>query len=103
MFNYPPFSRLIRITLRHSEAHKLAATATELGQRLRQRFGSRVLGPVTPLIDRIRGELIVEIILKIEVTTSFARARATLTEQIDALRQEDKNKGVTIICNVDPV
>lgn len=103
MFNYPPFSRLIRITLRHSEAHKLAATATELGQRLRHRFGSRVLGPVTPLIDRIRGELIVEIILKIEVTTSFARARATLTEQIDALRQEDKNKGVTIICNVDPV
>ena len=47
--------------------------------------------------------MIVEIILKIEVTTSFARARATLTEQIDALRQEDKNKGVTIICNVDPV
>ena len=102
MFNYPPFSRLIRITLRHADAHQLAATASALGQELRRRFGSRVLGPVTPLIDRIRGELIVEIIIKIEVTTSFARARAVLTEQIDALRKDPKNKGVTIICNVDP-
>lgn len=102
MFNYPPFSRLIRITLRHAEANQLAATASALGQELRRRFGSRVLGPVTPLIDRIRGELIVEIIIKIEVTTSFARARAVLTEQIDALRKDPKNKGVTIICNVDP-
>ena len=70
---------------------------------LRGKFGSRVLGPVTPLIDRIRGELIVEIILKIETTTSFARARATLTEQIDALRRDSEHKGVAIICNVDPM
>ena len=103
MFNYPPFSRLIRITLRHPEANQLAKTATLLGQKLRAKFGSRVLGPVTPLIDRIRGELIVEIIIKVEVTASFANARAVLAEQIDALRKDAKNKGVTIICNVDPV
>lgn len=103
MFNYPPFSRLIRITLRHPEANQLAKTATLLGQKLRAKFGSRVLGPVTPLIDRIRGELIVEIILKIEISSSFANARAVLAEQIDALRKDAKNKGVTIVCNVDPV
>lgn len=103
MFNYPPFSRLIRVTLRHADATQLAKTATQLGQSLRTKFGSRVLGPVTPLIDRIRGELIVEIIIKVEVTASFARARAVLAEQVDALRKDSKHKGVTIICNVDPV
>lgn len=103
LFNYPPFCRLIRITLRHADAQQLANTASTLGQMLRSKFGSRVLGPVTPLIDRIRGELIVEIILKIETTTSFARARATLTEQIDALRRDSDHKGVAIICNVDPM
>lgn len=103
MFNYPPFCRLIRITMRHADASKLATAASLLGQKLRFKFGSRVLGPVTPLIDRIRGELIVEIILKIEVTSSFAQARATLAEQVEALRKDDKFKNVTIICNVDPV
>jgi primosomal protein N' (replication factor Y) len=103
MFNYPPFCRLIRITMRHADASKLAAAASLLGQKLRFKFGSRILGPVTPLIDRIRGELIVEIILKIEVTSSFAQARATLAEQVEALRKDDKFKNVTIICNVDPV
>ena len=103
LFNYPPFCRLIRITLRHADAQQLANTASTLGQMLRGKFGSRVLGPVTPLIDRIRGELIVEIILKIETTTSFARARATLTEQIDALRRDSEHKGVAIICNVYPM
>ncbi|MBQ9137372.1 MAG: primosomal protein N' [Alistipes sp.] len=103
MFNYPPFSRLIRITLRHHTAKTLADTASALGTTLREKFGSRVLGPVTPLIDRIRGEMIVEIILKIETTASFSRAKEIVSEQVTTLRQHPEHKGVTIICDVDPI
>ena len=103
LFNYPPFCRIIRITLRHKEPTQLAKTATHLGKILRTKFGSRVLGPVTPLIDRIRGEMIVEIILKIETTASFGAARKTLTEQVALIRQSSEHKGVTIICDVDPL
>ena len=103
LFNYPPFSRLIRITLRHCSDSILADTASTLGTLLRARFGSRVLGPVTPLIDRIRGQLIVEIIVKIENSASLARARTIIVEQIDTLRKNAQYKGVTIICDVDPI
>ena len=103
MFNYPPFCRLIRITLRHKLASQLANTSTLLGQTLRKRFGSRVLGPVTPLIDRIRGELIVEILLKIESSLSFASARSAVAEAVASLRQHADHKAVTIICDVDPI
>ena len=103
MFNYPPFCRLIRITLRHRDSQQLARTATLLGQRLRHKFGSRVLGPVTPLIDRIRGEMIVEIVLKIETTISFSSARATLSDMVTELRSNPEHRAVTIICDVDPI
>ncbi len=103
MFNYPPFSRLIRLTLRHADSTTLANAANMLGQGLRQKFGDRVLGPVTPLIDRIRGEWIVEIMLKIETTSSFAAARKIVAQQVANLRKSNQHKSVTIICDVDPL
>ena len=101
LFSYPPYTRLIRITLRDADAQRLATTATALGGALRERFGARVFGPVSPLLDRLRGEHIVEIMLKIEVESSFARAKQILREQIDALRHESGNRKTVIICDVD--
>ena len=101
MFNYPPFSRLIRITLRHCSPETLAKTASQLGVELRTKFGGRVLGPVTPLIDRIRNEYIV--IIKIENGSSFARAKEIVSEQITALQKSPESKGITVICDIDPI
>lgn len=103
LFNYPPFCRLIRITLRHREGSRLSAAATMLSQRLKKEFGSRVLGPVTPLIDRIRGEQIVEILIKIESGLSFAHSRAIVAEAVSEVRKKADNRTVTIICDVDPL
>lgn len=103
LFNYPPFCRLIRITLRHREGSRLSAAAAMLSQRLKKEFGSRVLGPVTPLIDRIRGEQIVEILIKIESGLSFARSRAIAAEAVSEVRKKADNRTVTIICDVDPL
>jgi primosomal protein N' (replication factor Y) len=103
MFNYPPFSRLIRITLRHCSPETLAKTASQLGIELRTKFGGRVLGPVTPLIDRIRNEYIVQIIIKIENGSSFARAKEIVSEQITALQKSPESKGITVICDIDPI
>ena len=100
-FGYPPYTRMIRITMRSGNSDVLVKASTALGERLRNRFARRVLGPVTPLIDRIRGEHRVELLLKIEVEASFSRAKAILREEIATLRQEGKAKGVTIICDVD--
>jgi primosomal protein N' (replication factor Y) len=100
-FSYPPYTRLIRITLRDTDTQRLATVASSLGSALRERFASRVFGPVTPLLDRMRGEYIVEIMLKIEVEASFARAKQILRECIDVLRREPELRKTTIICDVD--
>ncbi len=100
-FSYPPYTRLIRITLRDSDTARLVASATRLGDALRERFASRVFGPVSPLLDRLRGEQILEIMLKIEVEASFARAKQILRECIDSLHRSAESRKTTIICDVD--
>ena len=100
-FGYPPFVRIVKILMRSGDSKQLAEASIELGELLRNRFGRRVLGPVTPLIDRVRGEYRVELMLKVEVESSFSRARAVLREEIAHLRENKNYRNIVIICDVD--
>lgn len=100
-FRYPPFVRIVKITMRSSDKNRVVESSLRLGEQLRNRFGRRVLGPVAPLIDRIRGEYRVELMLKVEVEASFSRARAILREEIARLREYKEYRNVAIICDVD--
>ena len=100
-FGYPPYSRLIRLTLRHDDLTILRQCAVRLTDGLRRRFGGRVTGPITPPIDRIRGLYIVQILLKIENGRSMARARELLRQELDAVSKEQIYKQVSIAIDVD--
>jgi primosomal protein N' (replication factor Y) len=100
-FGYPPYARLIKVLLRSAKSEQLVAGGMQLGERLRNRFGKRVLGPVTPLVERVRGEHRLELMLKIEATASFAKARSIVAAEINALKKESRFKNLTIICDVD--
>ena len=100
-FGYPPFVRIVKVTMRTNNKELLVKSSLQLGEQLRNRFGRRVLGPVAPLIDRVRGEYRVELMLKIEVESSFSRARAILREEIARLREEKSYRNVVVICDVD--
>ncbi|MBE6212528.1 MAG: primosomal protein N' [Rikenellaceae bacterium] len=100
-FGYPPFVRIVKITMRTSNKELLVKSSLQLGEQLRNRFGRRVLGPVAPLIDRVRGEYRVELMLKVEVESSFSRARAILREEISKLKSEKSYRNIVVICDVD--
>lgn len=65
-FFYPPFSRLIRVYVRHPQEETTLAIAQRLADLLRQRLSHRVLGPTQPPISRLRGYFVQEILLKME-------------------------------------
>ena len=100
-FGYPPFVRIVKIVMRSGDSKLLVEASMKLGEQLRNRFGRRVLGPVTPLIDKVRGEHRVELMLKVEVESSFSRARAILREEIARLCEEKAYRNIVIICDVD--
>ncbi len=101
-FNYPPFSRMIRINLRHKERPALNHYSGILGKDLRSFFGNRVLGPEFPIISRIQLWYIKTILLKIEKERSSAKARQYVAEAVARLEKEKGAAGLRISVDVDP-
>ena len=102
-FGFPPFSRMIEITVRHTDAKKSDAAARFLYKYLADRLGDRVKGPIVPSIPRVRNRYIQHIVLKLEKKAKLIRdAKCWIKESVDYLK---KQKGLTTIrvsVNVDP-
>ena len=101
-FLYPPYCRLIALTLRHRDKALLWEAAARLGDELRRIFGRRVLGPEAPPVDRIRGQYLTRFLLKIERQSSVAEAKSLLTGVLEALHREKRYRAVELIPDVDP-
>ena len=77
-FKYPPYYRLIKITLKHKDYNKLTSAADWLGQSLRNYFNEWILGPSSPAIGRVRNLYIKDLIIKIPPEQSIKVTKAKL-------------------------
>jgi primosomal protein N' (replication factor Y) len=101
-FMYPPFYRLIRITIKHRDRAITNAAAEMLVALLKQAFGKRVLGPEEPIVSRIQTFYIKNILLKVERDRSVARAKEILAECIVKVKGQDDYRSVFFSPDVDP-
>lgn len=101
-FHYPPFFRMVQLTLRHRDAALVQRASQRLSADLRSVFGNRILGPVTPSISRIQNLYIRHIVLKIEVNASLIRAKDLIREVTSNLLSESEFKSLRISHDVDP-
>lgn len=101
-FFYPPYCRIINIVLRHKNRELLWSAADRLNTLARPVFGRRLIGPEAPVVERIKDEMIVGFMLKIERGASYAKAKRLLREIVDTVRAEERFKYVIVYCNVDP-
>lgn len=102
-FKYPPYYRLIVVSVRHKDVHVVKQAAYELGNKLKAVFGSRVLGPVDPSVSRIQNLYIKQLILKIEVEASPAKAKELLEHASNEVLVDSRFRSVRISVDVDPV
>ncbi len=101
-FNYPPFSRLIYVYLRHKDEKVVDSAALELGSRLRQSLGSCVWGPDKPAVARIKALCIRKIMLKLPLTYSISATRQVIKQAVAATMQDQRYKSLLIHYDVDP-
>ena len=101
-FFYPPYARLTSLTLRHRDPTTLRNGILALATSLRTRFGRRGLGPMTPPVDRIRGEYLAGLLLKIESGAASARARELLLSELKRFSENPAWKAITVVVDVDP-
>ena len=103
LFNYPPFSRVIGVTLKHKDKNRVDKASAQLASQMRKSFGYRVLGPEYPAISRIRNYFHKDILLKIEQKESVKKAKTILATIIKNLQEQKDFRSVRIILDVDPV
>ena len=102
-FHYPPFYRLIYIYLKHRNENTVNSAALELGSRLREILGSRVLGPDKPAVARIKTLFIRKIVLKLENGIDYTHVRTYLRQVNMALLADKHYSSIQIYFDVDPV
>ncbi|MBF9252795.1 primosomal protein N' [Pontibacter sp. 172403-2] len=104
-FGYPPFVRMIRITVKHTEEHTAENAAIVLAKDLADQLGKQqVLGPEVPYIFKIRNQFLQEIHIKLpRESTNLKAAKAQIAQAIANLRLLPDFKGIRVVADVDPV
>ncbi len=101
-FHYPPFYKVINITLKHKDPDLLDSVTNSFALELRRVFNERVLGPDYPLIRRINNLYQKNVMLKIERELSDKKIKERLQQLIDAFYGVPLNKSIRMIVDVDP-
>ncbi len=102
MFRYPPFYRLIQVSVQHKNEMKANQAAHELKKRIAEMEGLIILGPEEPVYGRVKQYYIRNILIKIPRTQKHAQSRVNIRGIISQFLFEKDQTGVRIITDADP-
>lgn len=101
-FNYPPFTRIINIYLKHRDEEPLIRASAIYADRLRSLLGNRVFGPDEPHVARIQNLYIRKVMLKVEITASMRKVKELLRGVYNDMLADKTFRGLTLYYDVDP-
>jgi primosomal protein N' (replication factor Y) len=102
-FKYPPFYRLIEITLKHKNKEILNDASYSLANNLRKKFSEGILGPESPIISRKQDLYLKRILFKLEKEKSIIKSKKIIKDLIDKLLSRNEFKSLQMIIDVDPL
>lgn len=100
-FKYPPFYRLIAITLKHKDEKTCMEASIFLTKNLSGILGKRVLGPDKPLISKIQNLFLRNILLKLERDAALQKIKKSVSDMVNQATAHFK--GLQISIDVDPL
>lgn len=101
---YPPYTRLIEITVKHTDKQKTRLLIEQLAEALRSQLpGIRIMGPGEPIISKIRNEYLMNLLVKIPRDGGrLADIKATLMTHSDQFLSRKEYRSARIVFDVDP-
>ena len=100
-YHYPPYYRLIKITLRHKDFNRVDEGANWLGKSFSSLFGDNVLGPTTPGISKIRNYYIRHIIIKISHKQGLIATKNNIIRVKNAFQAIKEFRSIRLNIDVD--
>lgn len=101
-FFYPPFSRIVLLTLKHKDKAVVTTAAEKLAMLLRQDLRDYIVGPAAPVVNRVRNQYLMEILIKLPRESGMSMTyKKVIRNHINLLQSEKKFRGVSIVPDVD--
>lgn len=101
-FFYPPYSRIILLTLKHRDKNIVTAAAERLTLLLKQDLKDFIVGPAAPVVNRIRNQYLMEILIKLPKEPGMSsRYKASIRNYISLVTGEKLFKAVLVVADVD--
>ncbi|MFN8259222.1 MAG: primosomal protein N' [Bacteroidales bacterium] len=101
-FKYPPFYRLIQITLKHKDKNTLDKASEYFANRLKKNIPQNVIGPEYPIVSKTFDHYLKSILVKSENATQSALFKTQILEIERDTLQFSEFKSLQIIYDVDP-
>ena len=101
IYKYPPYFRIIKLTLKHRDFDKLKEGSMWLYQVLSQNLNMPVLGPEEPAISRIRNEYIRTIMIKIPQNLPLGSTKKSIQKMLNSFEAVAQYRAIKVIVNVD--
>ena len=101
IYKYPPYFKLVKLTLKHRDFDKLKQGSMWLYQVMQQNLPMPVLGPEEPSINRIRNEYIRTIMVKIPMNISVGNTKKTIQKMLNSFEAVPSYRSIRVILNVD--
>jgi primosomal protein N' (replication factor Y) len=103
-FQYPPFFRLIKITLRHKKPEVVNDASRHYAEMLKKHLGKRVVGPALPNPARVRNYYLMDIMVKLERDAQkISFTKDLLMECIIDLKKHVGLSTIEVLIDVDPM
>jgi len=102
-FSYPPYSRMIEITLRHKNVKQVEEGALYLANETSRLKECLVLWPCQPLVSKVNNYYLREVLIKISrQQTDLLAVKAHIRQIMDKIKTIAGLKAVEISVDVDP-
>ena len=103
-FFYPPYSRMVMVTLKHRNKEIVEAAANKLASLIAQDLKEFITGPAAPVVGRLRNMYLMELMIKLPKEAGMSLTyRKVIRNHINLLQSEKEFKSVVVVTDVDPL
>lgn len=102
-FNYPPYVRLIALTLRCKNGSLLHHKALEIKSLLEQHLAHNILGPQVPLVGKIKDIFLIHLLIKVPNSSRYLNQTKTFLQELCSKHTKPSAHTVQIVIDVDPL
>ncbi len=105
LFHYPPFTRLIKITIRHENQIQCEKSAIWLSKLLLVKLDKKyLLGPQEPIINKIRNQFLQEIMIKVKRNDkNLGHIKQNIIKVIEYINKQKEYKNTNYSIDIDPI